>query len=579
MKPNNSRNYTLVYSLLLNISMRAQFLLLFFIAYTCSCFGQINTIGGPIPAHTNNSLNTASHNVVLAMEADKSPDEIAESFYQLSLELSQTGDYVRAESYLNKAITESAKGKGKRQHVYYRELARIQELQQQYSSSVINYNKAAKLCADSTLARINRNDAARVQLLDPAQQLVYLQANASLLEKSNLPSEQNNNLQLQVLTNAAMNNTSGAIELQRNIVKITPDSLPEQKALQYVQLAELYLKEEKVDSSIAQWESAYQLAVRAGNIELLQKATLRLQTLYRETGQQDKELELLHSFLNNTLQVLERDSSFINRTVFQQTEKRITELERDRAAKDEKISQQDSYNTQLLIAIGSLLVLSGGIVIALLVIRKKNKKIELQALRREMSPHFVFNSLNSINQFIAGQDERAANRYLTSYSELMRQFMDNAGKDFIPLSDEVSLLRKYLNLEQQRFPDKFTFQLDVAPEIEQGEFDIPNILIQPHAENAIWHGLRYKEQSGELHIRITKLNEYLIATIEDNGIGITASQQNKTEHQKRHRSMGMQNVRERIRLLNALYGRNITLQLEEPQRGGVKVTLQWKIKK
>lgn len=214
-----------------------------------------------------------------------------------------------------------------------------------------------------------------MQLLDPAQQLVYLQANASLLEKSNLPSEQNNNLQLQVLTNAAINNTSGAIELQRNIVKITPDSLPEKKALQYVQLAELYLKEEKVDSSIAQWESAYQLAVRAGNIELLQKATLRLQTLYRETGQQDKELELLHSFLNNTLQVLERDSTFINRTVFLQTEKRITELERDRAEKDKKISQQDPYNTQLLIAIGSLLVLSGGIVIALLVIRMKNKKI------------------------------------------------------------------------------------------------------------------------------------------------------------------------------------------------------------
>lgn len=196
-----------------------------------------------------------------------------------------------------------------------------------------------------------------------------------------------------------------------------------------------------------------------------------------------------------------------------------------------------------------------------------------------MSPHFVYNSLNSINQFIAGQDERAANRYLTSYSELMRQFMDNAGKDFILLSDEVSLLRKYLNLEQQRFPDKFTFQLEVAPEIEHGEFDIPNILIQPHAENAIGHGLGYKGQGGELHIRITKLNEYLIAAIEDNGIGITASQQNKSEHQKRHRTMGTQNVRERIHLLNTLYNRKITLQIEEPQRGGVKVTLQWKIKK
>ena len=102
-----------------------------------------------------------------------------------------------------------------------------------------------------------------------------------------------------------------------------------------------------------------------------------------------------------------------------------------------------------------LLMLLGFIIKALYAIKTKNKEIALQSLRREMNPHFLFNSLNSVNQFIAQNNELEANKYLTSYSNLMRNTMENSNKDFVTLSNEIENLTKYLELEHLRFKDKF----------------------------------------------------------------------------------------------------------------------------
>jgi len=189
-----------------------------------------------------------------------------------------------------------------------------------------------------------------------------------------------------------------------------------------------------------------------------------------------------------------------------------------------------------------------------------------------MNPHFVFNSLNSINQFIAQNNELEANRFLSSYAQLMRHFMENSNRDFVKLSDEIAMLQQYLSLELMRFPDKFSFEITMADDIDPDADVFPNMLIQPHLENAIWHGLRYKSEKGHLLLSFSRHQRQIRARIEDDGIGITQSKALKTAHQKSYTSRGLNNTSERVLLLNDIYGKKIICQIIEktlPQTGTI----------
>jgi LytS/YehU family sensor histidine kinase len=219
-----------------------------------------------------------------------------------------------------------------------------------------------------------------------------------------------------------------------------------------------------------------------------------------------------------------------------------------------------------------LLILFGLIAKALFAIKKKNKKIALQSLRREMNPHFIFNSLNSVNQFISENNELEANKYLTSYSNLMRTTMENSNKDFIVLSLEIEQLTKYLKLEHLRFLDKFDFEILVDENLDAETTLIPNMILQPNLENAIWHGLRYLDNIGFLHLKFALDNKKIIITIDDNGIGLTKSQELKTFNQMSHKSVGLDNTKQRISLLNDLFKTEISFEIKEkklPETGTI----------
>ena len=199
----------------------------------------------------------------------------------------------------------------------------------------------------------------------------------------------------------------------------------------------------------------------------------------------------------------------------------------------------------------------------------------MQSLRREMNPHFIFNSLNSVNQFIATNNELEANQYLTKFSKLMRGVMENSKEDFIPFHEELELLKNYLALEKSRFQDKFDYEISVDEHLNSQNLQIPGMLIQPFLENAIWHGLRYKNEKGFLKLNFQKSNNQLNIKIEDNGIGIKESKNQKTEHQKNRNGRGMKNTLERIKLLNDLYEKNISCEVLDKENGaGVLVTLK-----
>ena len=208
-----------------------------------------------------------------------------------------------------------------------------------------------------------------------------------------------------------------------------------------------------------------------------------------------------------------------------------------------------------------------------------NNLLALKSLRSQMNPHFIFNALNSVNSFIASNDERTANRYLTDFSTLMRSVLENSEEDFIPLEKEIELLKLYLKLEHSRFKDKFDYQFNIAENVNINDFKIPPMLLQPYVENAVWHGLRYKKEKGLLQVNIQQKDaETIEIVITDNGIGRKKSKALKSSNQQKRKSKGMKNIKQRISILNQMYKDKVDVFISDLQEDetGTKVTLTLK---
>jgi LytS/YehU family sensor histidine kinase len=184
-----------------------------------------------------------------------------------------------------------------------------------------------------------------------------------------------------------------------------------------------------------------------------------------------------------------------------------------------------------------------------------------------------------VNNYIAKSDERSANRFLSEFSVLMRSVLENSEEDFIPLSKELELLELYVKLEHSRFLDKFDYEIEVDKKVDVEAFQIPPMLLQPYIENAIWHGLRYREDKGFLKILVQQhTNDLLEIIIEDNGIGRRKSAELKTSNQKKQKSKGMGNIKKRIHILNDMYKNKVEVSITDlnEDQTGTRVSLKLK---
>jgi tetratricopeptide (TPR) repeat protein len=182
-------------------------------------------------------------------------------------------------------------------------------------------------------------------------------------------------------------------------------------------------------------------------------------------------------------------------------------------------------------------------------LQQRARELEIQALRSQMNPHFIFNCLNAINRFILGRETEAASDYLTKFSRLMRMIMNHSRHSTISLAEELEILRLYLDMERLRFKDAFDYRIYVSDEIDIDEVRIPPLLMQPFIENAVWHGLMHKEEPGRLTIHLRADADRLICVIRDNGIGRERAALLKSKSVEKHKSMGMQITAERMALL------------------------------
>ncbi len=178
-----------------------------------------------------------------------------------------------------------------------------------------------------------------------------------------------------------------------------------------------------------------------------------------------------------------------------------------------------------------------------------NRNLNIRALSAELNPHFLYNSLNSVQHFLSINDKTSSLNYLSKFGRLIRQFIDYSDDGVIPLSDELKLLKYYLELESLRFESMFTYSLEVEEELLLHNIFVPLLLVQIHIENAILHGLMNKQGDRSLKVTFRKEEETMLCVIEDNGIGREASSRVRRVQHKEHQSKGIEISTKRLNLM------------------------------
>jgi tetratricopeptide (TPR) repeat protein len=191
-------------------------------------------------------------------------------------------------------------------------------------------------------------------------------------------------------------------------------------------------------------------------------------------------------------------------------------------------------------------------------------EIKQMALRAQMNPHFIFNSINSVQQFVISGNIDGVNKYLSTFASLIRQTLDNSSQALIPVDEETKYLETYLSLEKMRTNNRFSFDIQVDPAIDRQSTMVPNMVIQPFVENSIKHGIaNLPNQNGFIRVLISK-NGSLVCTVEDNGIGVSEAKKLKAEKlETEYESKGMEITMNRVQTLNKMFDTNITIDIND----------------
>ncbi len=384
-------------------------------------------------------------------------------------------------------------------------------------------------------------------------------------------------------------------EAELDEVVVEDGDLKLTKSKAKLDLGNALLKQNNTSDAISLLEESAAEAESSDDFKTQKDALQSLSEAYVSLGDDDKALSNYKKYVSLVDKVYKDKENEIARLVglnkdLSEKQNRISSLEKDRELSESKIQLYQTENRLTVendrrqrIIIYSLLIGLGLLLFSLFWMVRSNRQrklannlLALKSLRTQMNPHFIFNALNSVNSFIAQNDERTANRYLTDFSTLMRSVLVNSEEDFISLEKELELLTLYLKLEHSRFQDKFDYELHVDKSIDQGQFEIPPMLLQPYIENAVWHGLRYKKEKGFLKVSLTSKDEgTILIEISDDGIGREKSKALKTDYQKKQQSKGMQNIKQRITILNEMYKDKVDVYIEDLHEDttGTKVTL------
>jgi tetratricopeptide (TPR) repeat protein len=416
----------------------------------------------------------------------------------------------------------------------------------------------------------------------------YYGSNANTAKRLNIPEEEGraNSKIAEILTkNKREEEALKLRERSIEIYNLSRDSV--NLAREYLEQGKLLNNLNRLQASEVSLQSALNLAKTTRDKRVERESYKEISTLQEKRGQLEKSLESYKQYV--ALQdeaFMEKEKELeakleLNASLNKQ-QQRMELLEKNQEINtktievlraNETIAEKSATNQQLIIyglLVVVILLAIGGYLMYKNMQRKRvaNQLLALKSLRAQMNPHFIFNALNSVNHYISQKDERAANKYLSDFSRLMRAVLEHSQEDFITLDKELEIIKLYLSLEHNRFSEKFDYDLHIDENLDGETHKIPPMLVQPYVENAIWHGLRYRENKGLLKVSYQQKANELQITIEDNGIGRARSQQLKTENQRKNNSTGMHNIEDRVRIINNMYGTYISVKVEDLKDDG-----------
>jgi LytS/YehU family sensor histidine kinase len=368
-------------------------------------------------------------------------------------------------------------------------------------------------------------------------------------------------------------------------------------------IAKTYAALQQNDSAHLYARKGLAMALQTNAKPLIRDGYEILYTVYDRMHQNDSAYYYYHSFVNMKEAVMNDQTR--GKLAAYNYEHKIELLGKEKQLQQQQISQATLQKKFLLIGIIGLLLISF-IILRNITLKRKNEKqklqheialqkvegnrtraelqqqateLEMQALRAQMNPHFIFNSLNSINRFILQNNKLQASEYLTKFSRLVRLILQNSQASFISLDNELEALQLYLELESLRFDHHFDYTVNVDEDVDSSIVKVPPLIIQPYAENAIWHGLMHKQEKGHLDIAIAEQEGVLLCRITDDGVGRKKATELKSKSASTHKSMGMRITADRIATLhqkNQLDGYVVINDLVLPDGSaiGTEVTLK-----
>ena len=354
----------------------------------------------------------------------------------------------------------------------------------------------------------------------------------------------------------------------------------------YIGISNAYYGKRDYNKALNNVLKAHEIAIKLGNIASQKKTYELLSKIYFDTKKYKKAYE-------NQLNFKKISDSLFNKKKIE----KITQLEYeyaykkrlDSAAERERFlknevniidNQLEASQEQKLWWIVGFFSL---IVFLIFMYRKQrfeqlkaqveNNNLRFQALNMQMNPHFIYNSLSSIQQFVLGNDSFSAQQYLTKFSFLIRAILSACKRDTISLEKELDIIKNYTELEKKRFGDIFDFEIINTIE-DTSEIFLPPLLIQPLVENAIIHGVSsLKERKGFISISFKMVGEELECIIEDNGIGIETSIKEKEQRIIGHESIALNNIKERLRLLDKKKRQRLFVEPLSDEKSGTETRI------
>ncbi len=374
-----------------------------------------------------------------------------------------------------------------------------------------------------------------------------------------------------------------SLEIYKKNILLYPDGQPNYMANIYGNIGNIYRDWERYPEAIEYYNKSIRLSLKVKDMYNLSWLYKDISHMYERTGDYKKAYEHMQ------LAAMYQDS-LASVTYQQQMASARAQYEAEKNAKDiELLSMQNQRNRVLIwgLVAGIALIIAVAVLIITRSRFRTHKRIsdmefrisELnqQNLRQQMNPHFIFNTLNSIQYYVFQNDKIASNNYMTKFASLIRKTLENSQHTAITIKEELETLHLYLELESLRFKEKFNWEIKVDEDIDTLVYKIPTMLIQPYVENAITHGLMYKENGkGYIRVDLQLQQNDILCTIEDNGIGRAKASEIKQRKDGQRLSMGTTITESRLKLVNDLYGNSMKviytdLVDEKDQASGTRV--------